>query len=143
MHVGEGVADLLYLRKLRQDRLTHQPQSVLHRRTVVIREGRKGLVVYALPQAVEVGFGRVVPPLRGHDGGEDAVVRIWERRVLVSQEPFPPGVRGLEHIDVTDPGLHLPGAALVARDLSLALAAATNKGMLVRLAVNLDAIPEE
>ena len=90
MHVGEGVPDPLYLRKARQNRLTHQPQSILHRRTVVIREGRKGLVVYAPPQPIEVRVGRVVPPSCGHDGSEDAVVRIWERRVLVSEETFQP-----------------------------------------------------
>ena len=53
----------------------------------MIREGRKGLVVYTLPQLIEVDFGRVGHHPRGHDGGEDAVVRVWERRVLVSQKP--------------------------------------------------------
>ena len=87
------------LRARLEDCLAHRVERLLQAQTVVRREG----VEQGLERGVVVRFA-VVAPARGHLGGEHAVGRLLQRRVLVPREPVKLAVRRLEHHESVDPG---------------------------------------
>src|SRR3954469_6268603 len=85
--VGEREVDALHGRDALQHRLPHVVQGELDRWAVVVGERREDRVAHLRPR----GLGRlaVVLPARGDDRGEDAVVGLGQRRVLLAVEAGP------------------------------------------------------